>query len=68
MRWLVFALVLWLTLCNPFWPVLIAVVYLMPPVLFAWLQRLLQDQSAELPTRFDSGLVLLPWEISLLSV
>jgi hypothetical protein len=39
MRWLIFALVLWLTLCNPFWPVLIAVVYLLPAVLFAYLQR-----------------------------
>jgi hypothetical protein len=44
MRWLVFALVLWLTLCNPFWPVLIAVVYLMPAVLFAYLQRLMWDE------------------------
>jgi hypothetical protein len=49
MRWLIFALVFWLSLCNPFWPMLIAVVYLLPAMLFAYLQRLLQDEFSLIP-------------------
>jgi hypothetical protein len=68
MRWLFFALVFWLSLCNPYWPILIAAVYLMPAVFFAYLQRLLQDQSSLTPqNQFDSGLVILTWAATRLS-
>jgi hypothetical protein len=49
MRWLIFALVFWLSLCNPFWPMLIAVVYLLSAVLLVRLQRLLQDEFSLIP-------------------
>jgi hypothetical protein len=49
MRWLVFALVFWLSLCNPYWPVLIAVVYLLPATFFTYLKRRLQDEFSLIP-------------------
>jgi hypothetical protein len=49
MRWLIFALVFWISLLNPFWPMLIAVVYLLPATFFAYLQRLLQDEFSLIP-------------------